>query len=173
MTARRNNSAVIFWTRANNRVAGLGQQLSRWLFEVPLSLYLVASTASLRSYALSHTFWTDMTPDWKELVAEKKSRQQASIPKDWILTNLPSKLVLDITKFPEECALLSTKDVEITNTSVDILLENLATGSWSAVAVTTAFCKRAIIAHQLVRVIHLVRVKIAHRLLNSSGQLPH
>lgn len=91
-----------------------------------------------------------MTPDWKELVAEKKSRQQASIPKDWILTNLPSKLVLDITKFPEECALLSTKDVEITNTSVDILLENLATGSWSAVAVTTAFCKRAIIAHQLV-----------------------
>lgn len=91
-----------------------------------------------------------MSQNWEALVADKKLRQQATIPKEWILTNLPPKETLDVTDFPESSGLLSRKEIEITNTHVDGLLEKLAAGTWSAVDVTTAFSKRAVIAHQLV-----------------------
>lgn len=53
---------------------------------------------------------------------------------------------------PISCGLLSPREVEITETTdVGILLEKLASAEWSSVEVTTAFYKRAIIAHQLVR----------------------
>jgi amidase len=87
---------------------------------------------------------------WTDIIAEKTQRQQASIPKEWTLTNLPPKEQLNVISFPETCGLLSAKEIEITNTNVDSLLENLRSGHWSAVDVTTAFSKRAIIAHQLV-----------------------
>ncbi|KAF9467706.1 amidase signature domain-containing protein [Collybia nuda] len=90
-----------------------------------------------------------MSQSWEALVADKKRRQQASIPKEWILTNLPPKETLDVTKFPESSGLLSAKEIEITNAHVDTILQKLAAGSWSAVGVTTAFSKRAVIAHQL------------------------
>ncbi|KAG6840840.1 hypothetical protein C0991_003787 [Blastosporella zonata] len=86
---------------------------------------------------------------WQDLVTDKKRRQQASIPKDWNLSNLPSEDQLDVTNFPENCGLLTPHEVEITNSHVDVLLKKLATAQWSCVAVTTAFGKRAIVAHQL------------------------
>jgi len=90
-----------------------------------------------------------MAQTWQELIAEKKLRQQASIPKQWILTNLPSRDELNVTKFPESSGLLSPLEVEITNSDVNVLLDKLASARWSSVEVTTAFAKRAIIAHQL------------------------
>ncbi|KAF4612974.1 hypothetical protein D9613_010910 [Agrocybe pediades] len=87
---------------------------------------------------------------WSEIVKEKKIRQAATIPKEWILTNLPPKDALNVIDFPKKSGLLSEKENEITNTEVGTLLQNLASGAWSAVEVTTAFSKRAIIAHQLV-----------------------
>jgi amidase len=87
---------------------------------------------------------------WKHAVADKQRRQHVSIPKEWILTNLPPTDQLDVISFPDTCGLLSAKEVDITNTGVDGLLERLGSGRWSAVDVTTAFSKRAIVAHQLV-----------------------
>ncbi|PPQ73618.1 hypothetical protein CVT26_010526 [Gymnopilus dilepis] len=87
---------------------------------------------------------------WKEAAAEKKRRQVLSIPKEWVLSNLPSKEEVNVVGFPEACGLLTSREIEITNSEVDILLQKLATGAWSSVDVTTAFSKRAIIAHQLV-----------------------
>jgi amidase len=90
-------------------------------------------------------------PTWQELAAEKKARQTASIPKEWLITP-PADDVLDVTDVPAKCGLLSARDLEITTISdVTILLQKLATGEWLSVEVTTAFCKRAIIAHQVVR----------------------
>lgn len=97
-----------------------------------------------------------MASHWKALVVEKRSRQQLAIPKDWVLKELPPKDVIDVTQFPEASGLLSTKEIDITTTRVDVLLEKLASGYWSSVDVTTAFSKRAIIAHQLVSVVGLV-----------------
>ncbi|KAH7915795.1 general amidase [Hygrophoropsis aurantiaca] len=86
---------------------------------------------------------------WSDLVADKKRRQAESIPKEWLISPPPDTL-LDVTAFPETCGLLTAHEIEITNTLVDVLLRKLASGEWTSVAVTTAFYKRAIIAHQLV-----------------------
>jgi amidase len=88
---------------------------------------------------------------WKDVVAEKRVRQAATIPKEWILSNLPPKDTLNVIDLPEKCGLLNAKEIDITNSEVDLLLENMAKGIWSAVEVTTAFSKRAVVAHQLVR----------------------
>jgi amidase len=90
-------------------------------------------------------------PTWQEIAAEKKARQTASIPNEWLITP-PADDVLDVTDVPAKCGLLSARDLEITTASdATSLLQKLATGEWSSVDVTTAFCKRAIIAHQVVR----------------------
>ena len=90
---------------------------------------------------------------WQDLAKAKRLRQQEAIPSDWKLKSSPEYGVLDVRSFPEspQCGLLTSREVEITNTTdVDILLSNLATAKWSAEEVTRAFYKRAIIAHQLV-----------------------
>ncbi|CCL99086.1 uncharacterized protein FIBRA_01100 [Fibroporia radiculosa] len=87
---------------------------------------------------------------WQELVADKKRRQEASVPRNWLVT-VPPDTVLDVTAFPEQCGLLSERELEITNTiDVGVLLQKLAAAEWSSVEVTTAFYKRAIVAQQLV-----------------------
>src|SRR5262245_25972725 len=91
-----------------------------------------------------------MADNWRALVIEKRQRQKASTPEDWVIP-LPAETILDVTKIPEECGLLSPKEIEITSSPVELLLGNLASAKWSAIDVTIAFSKRAIIAHQLVR----------------------
>ena len=90
------------------------------------------------------------TKNWKDLAAAKKAHQQKTIPGQWIIANPPPKDQLDVSALPESYGVLSAKNVEINNSQVDVLLAKLADGSWSAVEVTTAFSKRAVIAHQLV-----------------------
>ena len=89
------------------------------------------------------------TTTWQELIADKRSRQEASIPKEWLIKT-PSDSLLNVTHVPEECGLLSSKELEITNSDVPTLLKKLASAEWSSVDVTLAFYKRAIVAHQLV-----------------------
>ena len=92
-----------------------------------------------------------MSISWQEIVAEKKARQAASIPSEWLIPP-PADDVLDVTDVPVKCGLLSARELEITTISdVTVLLHKLATGEWSSVDVTTAFSKRAIVAHQVVR----------------------
>lgn len=91
-----------------------------------------------------------MSATWQDLVADKKQRQTASIPREWVIA-VPPESVLDVRAVPEECGLLSPKELEITNTvDVELILQNLASAKWSAVEVTLAFYKRAIVAQQLV-----------------------
>ena len=96
------------------------------------------------------TFDIMATTNWRERAAAKKQQQQASLPKEWILTNLPDNSQIDVTEFPRTCGLLHAREIEITESHVDVILSNLAKGIWTAVDVTTAFSKRAIVAHQLV-----------------------
>lgn len=91
---------------------------------------------------------------WQALVKEKQERQKATIPPKWLI-ELPDTRVLDVTSIPETCGLLSARELEITGSNVEVLLPRLASGSWSAVEVTTAFYKRAIIAHQLVSLLRI------------------
>ncbi|KAJ3548818.1 hypothetical protein NM688_g5248 [Phlebia brevispora] len=91
-----------------------------------------------------------MATAWRELVRDKRARQVESIPKEWLI-DCPAEAVLDVTKIPKQCGLFTAKELEITGTTdAALLLSKLASGEWSSVEVTTAFYKRAIVAHQLV-----------------------
>lgn len=80
----------------------------------------------------------------------KKGAQLSKIPKEWTIET-PAESVLNVLNLPCEYGTLTADEVEITELDdVGELLSRLAKGVWSAVAVTTAYCKRAIIAHQLV-----------------------
>ncbi|KAI0727609.1 general amidase [Fomitopsis betulina] len=86
---------------------------------------------------------------WQDLCKARKRAQIASIPKDWII-EVPVDDQRDVRDVPRASGLLTPRELEITDTlDVDILLLNLRTGVWSAVEVTTAFYKRAVVAHQL------------------------
>ncbi|KAL1726399.1 amidase signature domain-containing protein [Schizophyllum commune] len=83
-------------------------------------------------------------------IFDRRERQAASIPKDWLLSSPPPAEQLNVIDSPRVCGLLNEQELEITETDdVSLILKNLHTGVWSAVDVTTAFCKRAIVAHQL------------------------
>jgi amidase len=93
---------------------------------------------------------------WETIAAEYQKEAAAKIPHEWLLpaniTELicPSSTqnVLDISR---TCGLLSAKEIDITeNYDAVTLSEHLASGKFSSLAVTTAFCKRAAIAQQLV-----------------------
>ena len=87
---------------------------------------------------------------WSELAAAKRAQLSNSIPQEWVLRNLPPKETLTVIDFPEKSGLLTEREIEITRSEVSALLDKLTKGVWSAVEVTTAFAKRAVIAHQLV-----------------------
>lgn len=90
-----------------------------------------------------------MSLPWKYIAAKKKQEQNDSIPKEWLISTDTERL--DVRSIPKECGLLSTKELEITETvDVGVLLTKLAKAEWSSVEVTTAFYKRATVAHQLV-----------------------
>jgi amidase len=112
-------------------------------------LYIERDRRFDRNGTPGYALITAMAQTWKECAAEKKRRQADAIPKEWLIKT-PASTVLDVIKIPEECRLLSARELEITDASVDVLLQKLREGAWTAVEVTTAFYKRAIIAHQLV-----------------------
>ncbi|EMD42024.1 hypothetical protein CERSUDRAFT_79624 [Gelatoporia subvermispora B] len=89
------------------------------------------------------------TSSWQEQVADKRRRLQESLPKEWLITPPPDDQ-LNRMDVPETCGLLTPRELEITNKAdVAVVLQKLASAEWSSVEVTTAFCKRAVIAHQL------------------------
>jgi len=93
------------------------------------------------------------TETWKTRCAVKKKQQQDSIPKEWLI-QLPSPMdgQINVMDVPRTCGLLSVKEIIITETDdISAILQNLADGTWSSTEVTTAFYKRAIVAHQLVK----------------------
>ncbi|RAH67117.1 putative general amidase [Aspergillus aculeatinus CBS 121060] len=91
---------------------------------------------------------------WQEKAAHKRSQAQQSIPSQWLLPASflapPEGSPPTVLDIPQRCGLLSPREIEITETvDATALLEKLASREYSAVEVTTAFCKRAAIAQQL------------------------
>ncbi|KAL5312879.1 hypothetical protein ACEPPN_019305 [Leptodophora sp. 'Broadleaf-Isolate-01'] len=88
---------------------------------------------------------------WQEIVAEKRKAIHQLIPGDWLLPtdvltraeNTP-KLVGDFIE-----SLLDPETLEITALGPVDILARIREGTYTAVNVTTAFCKRAVYTHQL------------------------
>jgi amidase len=94
-----------------------------------------------------------MTADWRSLADAKRQSILDAIPTKWrIQTPVPSPSELrDVTGYIEQ--FLSPRELEITgNDAVDIATQTTS-GNWTAVEVTEAFCHRAALAHQLVRLL--------------------
>lgn len=91
---------------------------------------------------------------WRQAAAAKLKSRFASIPSEWhlpasILSDINEKSGTDVRSIPASCGILSASELEITETPVAELLVKLQSRDWTSEAVTTAFCKRASIAHQL------------------------
>ncbi|KAF4583552.1 hypothetical protein EYR38_002304 [Pleurotus pulmonarius] len=86
---------------------------------------------------------------WQKRSADRKRAQLESIPSQWHIKSLPEDVqnVLDI---PRACGILSERELEITETvGLDTILDKLRSGEWTSVETTTAYYKRAIVAHQV------------------------
>lgn len=90
---------------------------------------------------------------WTKVAIEAQQRLKESIPPAWqiALDKLPPDSRLDVTGFPAESGILSQQELDITDNFATDIVKKLAAGEWTSLQVTTAFCKRAAIAHQLVR----------------------
>ncbi|KAF4564834.1 hypothetical protein EYR36_002774 [Pleurotus pulmonarius] len=87
--------------------------------------------------------------NWQKRSADRKRAQLESIPSQWHIKSLPGdkQSVLDI---PRACGILSDRELEITETvDLDTILDRLRSGEWTSVETTTAYYKRAIVAHQM------------------------
>lgn len=87
---------------------------------------------------------------WKELALQKRVAQFESIPIEWRLDPIPRDFI-DSTEVIQSSPILTENDKEITKiTDAAVLLAKMAKRELTCVQVTTAFCKRAAIAHQLI-----------------------
>jgi amidase len=96
--------------------------------------------------------------DWRATVLNKQQQCQEAIPAAWRvgdefckLFTSPQGVKLIEGEVVRRSGLLSEHELDITeNYSAAKLLKKLATAEFSSLDVTTAFCKRAAIAQQLV-----------------------
>ena len=84
---------------------------------------------------------------WEEIATDKKARITASIPPEWRISSIPN--TSNVMDYPKTSGILSTEELAITESSATDLVAELAAGKLTSVAVTTAFLKRAALAHQL------------------------
>jgi amidase len=92
---------------------------------------------------------------WQDVAEKYRAGALAKIPESW---RLPAKIISTISSssdrsvlhIPRSCGLLTEEELTLTE-SYDVvsMVEMLATGKVSSVALTRAFCKRAAIAQQL------------------------
>ncbi|SJX60025.1 probable AMD2-amidase [Sporisorium reilianum f. sp. reilianum] len=97
---------------------------------------------------------TASSSSWKDVAAAKVQSRLASIPSAWrlpssMLSTIDASSGTDVRSIPASCGILTAQELAITETPIAELLSNLQSRSWTSEAVTTAFCKRAAIAHQL------------------------
>lgn len=91
--------------------------------------------------------------DWTDIAAKAQTKLINSIPAKWRIPHdkLPPDEQLDVTGFPRQSGMLTETELKITESFATEIVGTVAAGEWTAEEVATAFCKRAAIAHQLVR----------------------
>ena len=89
-----------------------------------------------------------MAASWEETARDKKNRIAGSIPEQWRIAAVAQDD--NVMSYARTSGILSDEEVAITESSAVDLVAKMATGQLTSVAVTTAFCKRAALAQQLV-----------------------
>ncbi|KAH6611290.1 fatty-acid amide hydrolase [Trichoderma cornu-damae] len=89
--------------------------------------------------------------DYKIIAHEKRLQRSQKIPASWTIDQVKLQDSISPFEVPITCGILSDVEIEITSKhDATSLLTGLKAGTWSVEQVTTAFCKRAAIAHQMV-----------------------
>lgn len=90
---------------------------------------------------------------WEDIGKRAQAKVLESIPPEWRLPDnkLPPADQANVLDVPYNSGLFSEREILITTSSATHIVHEIASGEWKAVEVTRAFCKRAAIAHQLVR----------------------
>jgi len=102
---------------------------------------------------------------WQELCASKRAERDATIPKEWLLKELPSEQRANVMNVPYECGIMSEQELDLTELDATELLQRMAQGELKCYDVVLAFCKRAAIAQQLVRSLLKARVTMRQHLV--------
>jgi amidase len=86
---------------------------------------------------------------WQQRAKAKRDAVLGLIPEEWRIKVPSAQEQRDVTgKYV--CQYLTDKEVEITETVAESIVEKTSTGKWSAEEVARAFAHRAALAHQLV-----------------------
>jgi amidase len=101
---------------------------------------------------------------WEDIGKRARAQLLESIPSEWRLPEdkLPPADQGDVLDVPIKSGLFSEREILITTSSATHIVDTIASGEWTAVEVTTAFCKRAAVAHQLVCHALYVHTEIPH-----------
>ena len=91
---------------------------------------------------------------WEDIAAAKQAEQASRIPAEWRLGPeflAATAATVDLRPLAATSGVLSERELEISGDGYDAtgLLAKIADGTYSAVEVVTAFCKRAAVAQQL------------------------
>ncbi|KAM5377870.1 hypothetical protein ACJZ2D_004774 [Fusarium nematophilum] len=88
---------------------------------------------------------------WETQAEKCRKILRDSMNPAWLLSpkELPPASKLSVSTFIETCNLLTLRELEITATSATDLVRQMASSSLTALETTTAFLKRAHVAHQL------------------------
>jgi amidase len=89
---------------------------------------------------------------WQDVAAAKRAATLASIPSEWIIPSqmMPANDVLDVTTFPVSSGFFTKEELKIMAASASEIVRQISMKMWTAEIVTSAFCKAAAVAHQLV-----------------------
>lgn len=90
---------------------------------------------------------------WKEKARLKRQSVLDLIPQEWRLSadKIPSAAEQrDVTTVPRQH--LTERELEITESDAETIVQHTTTGQWKAEEVARAFAHRAALAHQLVSV---------------------
>ncbi|KAH7126063.1 amidase signature domain-containing protein [Dactylonectria macrodidyma] len=94
--------------------------------------------------SLAATSWETQADKCRKILRDSFNPAWLLSPKD-----LPTANQLNVSTFIETCNLLTPRELEITAASATVLVQQMASGSLTAVETVTAFLKRAHVAHQL------------------------
>lgn len=87
-----------------------------------------------------------------DIAEKKRCLRDTKFKKEWLIPEdkLPGSDVKDVLSWPIECGFLSSREIEITESDLPSIAKQIQSKTWSAFEVTSAYCHRASIAHQLV-----------------------
>lgn len=92
-----------------------------------------------------------MSKNWKDACAKQQAFRESTIPKEWLLKDLPPKDQRNVMSVPYTSGIMTANELALTELDATDLLRGLMAGEIKSYDLTLAFCKRAAIAQQLVR----------------------